>query len=287
MAFVVESTSSANNNNANNIVITKPTGLAVGELMVAVLTASRLASTTVTTLSGWSLAVGQSGIGGASIQYKIADSGDVAADNFQFQFNATTVVAGSIMRLSNNLPSSFLGTTDSSSGTITETTSPTRTIAITPTSKEALVVVGFIGSLDAQTPGTRETLTYTSAPSLTFTELHDKPSSNSNSAGAAYATQASIAEITSYGSTYSHNKDRYLTVFALFYSKVNDSGSNTLVATGSSTFTQTGIADTVGSTALATTTVEALTQTGQGNNPPTQWSNPTKPTTTWTNTPLS
>ena len=284
MGFVIQSTSTNNSNNANSIAIPKPSGLAVGNLMVAVLTANDAATTSVTTLSGWTSAITQSGNGGASIQFKIADAGDVAASNFTFAFSRTTVVAGSMLRLSNNLITGILGGTNAYNASITATSSPTNTISITPSSKEALIVVAVVARDNALpfAGGNDSVTSYNTVPTLSFTELHDKGANNSKASGAAYAIQAVAAEFTSYGAVFTSNKDRYLSILAVFNPIVDDSGSNTLATTNSPTFAQAGVADTIGGTTiLATTSTTQFIQSGKVEDIFT-WTPEVKTATTWT-----
>jgi len=284
MGFVIQSTSTNNNNNANSIAIPKPSGLAVGNLMVAVLTANDAATTTVTTLSGWTDAISQAGNGGASIQFKIATAGDVAASDFTFAFSRTTVVAGSMLRLSNNLTTGILGGTNAYNATISATSSPTNTIAITPSNKEALIVVAMVAR-DNAVPfagGNDSVTSYNTVPTLSFTELHDKGASNSKASGAAYAVQAVAAELTSYGAVFTSNKDRYLSILAVFNPVVDDSGSNTLATTNSPTFAQAGVADTIGGTTiLATTSTTQFAQSGKIVDP-SPWTPAVKTVPAWT-----
>lgn len=93
---------------AGTIVITKPTSLAVGDLMVAHIFYQRAA--TMTPLTGWynlagtvdsATTVDDTQAMKASVQYKVADAGDVAASNFTWTFTVDTTVArgGAIYRI--------------------------------------------------------------------------------------------------------------------------------------------------------------------------------------------
>lgn len=84
-----------------NVTITKPTSLAVGDLMVAHLYKQASSSPTIDTLSGWtSLLNTANGNSRTSVQYKIADSGDVAASNFTFTGGGTDAfMSGAIWRI--------------------------------------------------------------------------------------------------------------------------------------------------------------------------------------------
>ena len=96
MAVVVQSTSTDTSAGASTV-ITKPTGLAVGDLMVAHITsyglntivAIDIASGWTETTSGAVLDSGTSTGVRQSIQYKVATSGDVAATDFTFTAAST------------------------------------------------------------------------------------------------------------------------------------------------------------------------------------------------------
>ena len=101
MAIVVESVSPVATAISSNLTVTKPTGVAVGDLLVAVLFAveadvGSLAGESWTLLSGWSNAGSVlNGVTNAvSFQYKLATSGDVSASNFTFNFSDNETLRG-------------------------------------------------------------------------------------------------------------------------------------------------------------------------------------------------
>jgi hypothetical protein len=114
MAVTVQSVSSvARNTISTTLTITKPTGLAVGDLMVAHLVRSDNDQNSRTwSLSGWTSAVDTQGndtgtsSSGMAALHKIADSGDVAASNFTFTVSsAADFLAGAIYRIDGHAPS--------------------------------------------------------------------------------------------------------------------------------------------------------------------------------------
>lgn len=131
MAIVYETHTSATVDNSGSLVINKPTGLAVGDLMVAGIWGDRDGGTSAVpdTLSGWTsvrnLNTGSSN-GFLSVQTKIADSGDVAASNFTFTATGSTSqmhLCGYIVRVSGygNTAGEANATSGSTSSTLTIT----------------------------------------------------------------------------------------------------------------------------------------------------------------------
>lgn len=129
--------------NATSTTVTKPTGLAVGDLMLAhcAFVSSGLGGA-FNTPSGWTLLANKSAAGGEKYQYiftKVANSSDVAASNFTFSVNTTAYkIAAGIMRItgySSATPSTSSTTADNvTSGTLTMT-------GITPVRANELVII--------------------------------------------------------------------------------------------------------------------------------------------------
>jgi len=117
----------------SSITITKPSGLAVGDLMVAIIASVIDANNTP---SGWAKSDNW-GLGRLSLFTKIADSSDVAASNFTFTNSGTSrPMAGILYRVTGAGNSAVYfdghGTTDSTSDTLaTSGTVSVGTIATT------------------------------------------------------------------------------------------------------------------------------------------------------------
>lgn len=108
MAIAVASVSNTSlNNTTGSVIITKPTGLAAGDLMVAIL--SKKSTVVPNTLSGWtqiqtvdagSFGDSSSNNGTLTSFYKVADSTDAAASNFTFTSSDSGVqFGGGILRI--------------------------------------------------------------------------------------------------------------------------------------------------------------------------------------------
>jgi hypothetical protein len=93
----VASFSTANPGNGSSITVTKPSGLTVGDLMIFHYSYSD-ATDTASTISGWTHEINNyGGTLKTGIQYKIADSSDVAASDFTMGF--TGIVSGPLAGL--------------------------------------------------------------------------------------------------------------------------------------------------------------------------------------------
>lgn len=289
MAIVVESTftSAAPGSATTTVVLTKPTGLAVGELLVSILTSWDLSgganSGTWSTLSGWTSATSNTGTQSVvmSIQYKVATAGDVAAADFTFTHTTSEYMRGTILRCSgNNAVDGGLGTTDSYNNNAASSTAFSRSITpYTPPENGSLVIMQTNGDTDSTAAYTTSGQTVVNT---SFTEAWDAAYTSGGVNATAYGIQSTAAEISVYSATFSSSMARHHGQLAVFNPPVSASGSNTLVTTTTTTFAQTGTCDTTGATTLATATAESLTQSGQGTTP-TQWNHETKESTTWNN----
>lgn len=150
MAIAVQSVSSSNNNGASitTLLIDKPTGLLLGELMVAFLAGAGGSAATFS-LSGWTAyssgtfsTIG-TGVAG-TVLFKEADSGDVAASDFTFTASSVqTNLEGVIMRITGGhttTPFTTSATTGNNTGN-----NPTFASTITPTKANSLIVQCIAG----------------------------------------------------------------------------------------------------------------------------------------------
>ena len=288
MPLVVESVSATATASSTTLTVTKPAGLVVGELIVAILSSFDTPNDnngSFNTLSGWTSAVGGNYGGeiGQSIQYKLAASGDVAASNFTFTHTNTNNLVGKIIRVSgNNVLTGGLAATDGQTGGNTGATFDGTITAFTPPVDGALVIMQVGGS--ASSGSFRTVGSYTVA-GTSFTEAYDVSISGSayGGAAAAYGIQGTAAEISTYKATFSIQPNDFFGQLAVFYPPVNASGTNTLVTTTSASFAQSGTCDTIGGTNVLTATDTTMFAQGGTGTSPIQWTNEAKPSTTWTN----
>lgn len=172
-----------------SFVITKPTSLTVGDLMLAQITAFSSGSTVINLPTNWvSVLIQANGNMLNRIMYKIADSADVAATNFTFTGSGTGVLmGGAIMRITGYGPAAVV---EASNSTTWSGTSANLAIGITPARGNDLLFI-FVGVASSNPNGTISAQAIaTSDPG--FTEIYDFDSSESadiNRIAAAYAVR--------------------------------------------------------------------------------------------------
>lgn len=292
MSIVVESVSAvATNSASSSLTITKPTGLSVGDLLVAsisIYTADGAPGTTSwDTLSGWSLATSLDAGGdvGLSIQYKIADAGDVAASNFTFTASATAdLLVGQLLRCSGHAPlDQLVSASTYSNNTADSATFAATHSAFTPAVDGALVIIQVSGIFS--TGSTNRTTSAYTTTNVSYTEGYDV-GANDGSGGShtamAYGIQSTAAEISAYGATFNTSTPDHYGQIAIFTAPVDASAENTLVTTDTTLFAQSGACDGVGGNNLLATDTTLFSQSGKGTSPQ-QWTNGAKNSASWTN----
>ena len=284
MALVVESTASNSVTGSNNLTITKPTGVEVGDLLIAVLGSYNGA---ISTLSGWTLGANRlSSVSYINVQYKIADSGDVAASNYTFTIANNQINGGSILRVSGQSGLNPVQYTDDDEQLNATGTAISFTTSVTPAADGSLLVMGF--SCDDGTGAATSINGYSvTGASTTWTELHDYSADIGGSASpvtaAAYSVLGTASAITAYGATTGIALDDHAGIFMVVNPLIDATASHTLITTDTDIFTPNGTADTITlEQSLVTTDTTTFAQTGRATSP-TQWTNETKPSTTWTN----
>lgn len=285
MAIVVESSSSAGFTLATSITIPKPTGLAVGDLMVCYV--GLINGTSVanfSTLSGWTEKSDYTGGSGTTnvigCQVKIADAGDVAASNFTFTANASGRIGGVILRISGHAPNAYSATTTNALSSATST--PSGTVSLTPLYDDSLIILGFLGGA---ADGTGSISGYTiNGTNPIFTEYLDitvDAGANDGIFGVAAGVQETASEITTISATSTQSKNWKTQVTAV-YPFTNASGTASLLTTTPTFFSEASVnVGTNGTTNLLQATPEIFSQAGVGTQP-TQWNEPSESTSTWT-----
>jgi len=291
--MVVESVSAvATSNDTTTVVVTAPTGITVGDLLVCFLSSYSGGSyaSSILLKSGWSSAGSnewQTRLK-QSIQFRVADSSDAAASTFTFtRDNDSERFSGYMIRTSGQNASVPLGYVDTySSGTINSASFSATVDAYTPNTDGALVVINYAGFTDSGSGGFPTFSSYAGIPNTTLVGIQTSGSSGASTAVAGasvYGIQSTDSEITGFTATLNRGLENHYGQIAVFLPPVNQSGTNTLVETTTTTFTQAGTCDTIGGTNVLTEgTGVTLTQTGVGTSP-TQWTNEAKPSTTWVN----
>ena len=269
----------------SSFVITKPAGLAVGDLMVAILSKSDTINSQdsdINTASGWTLRGERKfndSNGELNIQTKVAASGDVAAGNFTFTTDNPCFVGGAIVAVSDPASGAEFQSIEMDS---TETvTILSNTSALTPIVANTLI----IAAIASQTGNDTTTSAFSSTPSITFIERADfvrDSVQDGPSLAIATGVYTGTAEITAYGATLS-NAALTASSLILINPQVNATAAvspmdvppaiNGVVATNDVSL-DVGHMDT-----------EPVVNGLISKKTPTPWRNPDKPSSNWNNLP--
>ena len=280
MPSTTVTTSSAN---AASLTITKPTGLAVGDLLVAFITAIAGGAFPIDTPAGWTMTLydSNSSTRKFGVFTKVADSSDVAAANFTFTTSGgASAMVGVLVRCSGVASGSEI-TASEFDETFT-TSSPSFTGASTPATTDSLVLMAMTGWDNG---GLITVSGYASTPSKTWTELADL---NINQGtidpflAVASAQSGSLTQITAYSATLSATPDTCDGALIIIRPPTNATGTNALFSIAPAFFDENGRADTRGTNTLLEVSPTINTQNGRATSP-TQWQNEDKPSTAWIN----
>lgn len=288
MAIAVESTGTKSFATGATCAVPKPSSLAVGEWMVAIVCANGgTSSNTISTLSGWTSGVHQQGDNATlSIQYKQADSGDTAASTFTFSTNEGTnpVMAGCILRLSGVSDNDNFDAGEGDSRNSTATVNINFTGTTTPSYDNSLVIVGL--SVNGQGYTNNSISAFTSTPTLSFTQAIDTSIAQAGGNydpgfSVGYATQSTAAQITAYGGTNNNTESVHVGALATITPQTN--GSVTL-----DSISLTATPQDPSLTGSATLTLDSVSLTATPNDvtasaPTPTWTNKSKNSTSVTN----
>lgn len=289
MAIAVTTQSAVATAASTSVTITKPTGLAVGDLLVAHLCASgnsSIASSDWTVPSGWtrdadaninySHTSNNAGVR-SNMMYKVADSSDAAATNFSFTFGASTNLSGVLFRVTGQRSSTPLADANSA-GTASESTdtSPTAySASVTPTIADSLIMI-FVSTRNGS--GFGGYAISTSDPGG-WTEAYD-----SNNIACAYVNRTQTTGTGTATITWSGSNVGNVLIVAAFSPSFGVTVSADLITSTSTVQapTVTGGASVSVSTITSTGTVQALSSSGQADWSPldkadnTSWSSQAK-----------
>ena len=280
MAIVVESTSNGSTTSSTTLTITKPSGVQVGDFLVAML-GVYASSPTISTASGWTLLTTQTCTNGlTSLQYKVADSGDVSASNYSWTCASDILNSGSILRISGVSGVSPLSQFDSDVNNTAAGADFNFTTSITPNNNGSLLLISLHGNDNNSDAAHTMSGYFVTGSSPTWVETHDFGVNTSGTAdpqnAGAYALLATATALTAYGATSSGACDNQAGIFAVVAPRTDATGENTLVEADAVSLAQTGTADTVGTNTLVEATAEVFSQSGEDTVP-----------SVWTPTPKS
>lgn len=141
MAVAIQSSSSTAWAGANNVVITKPSGLIVGDLLIAFVFYQD-GGITITPPSGWTtLRTTTDGNIAIWSFYKIATSTETAATDFTFGASSSIEIGGGMVRI-DGFPTSPIWT--SAGATTTSTATPSFANTITPAVADSLLIMAVV-----------------------------------------------------------------------------------------------------------------------------------------------
>jgi hypothetical protein len=270
MAITLESVQTGAYANAT-LTITKPVGLAVGDLLVAVVHGNESGGITIPT--GWT---GLSSIvGSVSLitYYKIATSTEVAASNFTWSVTSGNYIGGLIARITGH--NSTTPVAVFANDTEVATATPTFTTTVTPTTADSLLFF-FLGTYQSGS-SSRTASGYsivTSNP--TWTEQFD---ATTNAPGSA-TYQFSVATATRPQTTATGNATVTMnsSCTELSHTMLVVRPALAFTATDTTTTTDTLVKGITKNILDTTTTTDTLTATKQKD-----WNNTAKNSSTWVN----
>lgn len=263
MAIAVESVST----NAMGIggVLTKPTGLAVGDSMVAIMVAETTAD--LSAPSGWATVSTSDNptYSKTKLFTKIADAGDVATSTFTF--TGTDIRGGILYRISGaSLENSFVQVGD-------------------PVGEQSLIIIWANSGDNGGRTVTYNAYTASGGVSPTFTERLDSSEATGLTTcfGVADGIYNSGATITSFGVTASGAIDENTSKMFVIPAQVNASAQATFLAVTPTLISPTGSNTDTATSTLLEVSPTFHSPTAKSSSDSTQWTNETKPTTVWTN----
>lgn len=293
MALVVESTSTAVVSNADNVVITKPTGVAVGDLLLLVATGS---GSTAPTCTGFTMILSNT----LSVRpfialfYRIADASDVAAANYTVALSGATSSGGAAMlRVSgwatgNPIHLSALASNTQDAG---DWTVSSGAISLTRPSQQLLLMAGDFFSDDNYSTFSNYTIVSGDA-NPTWTELVDSTYDtssgiNKKSFFVAYAVTTNTSTITEYSVLATPgtlgSSDFVASFLAVICSPNSPTPNVSHFAIAPELFSPTVTQVNVSPEVCHLDTAPAVEGLNIKATAPTQWTNETSNPTTWTN----
>lgn len=295
MAIVVESVSTASwvtSIDPNiSLTITKPTGVAVGDMLVACIVDGGGAPPPEVTVSstGWTLLRASTGAETFTLWqfYRVATSSDVSASNYEFTTNydgvGTAKMTGCILRLSGVANSATPTATDGIDNNKLSTAMSVSGLSITPPANNSLLVLAVLGANNEVGSGSFSGYTI-NGTNPTWTEHMDSINLTVDDSTFAVATaiMSTAAEITTISATHSVMQDDYIALLGVFREAVSASGTTTLL-TPNTNFHAPSASAGVSGTVASLHSVSPTINNADGSTNTSQWTKETKENTTWTN----
>lgn len=258
---------STGNDNTTTVTITKPSGLAVGDLMVSVCGAEQN-GVNINIPAGWGTVVTKAQTNGrCTISYKVADSSDVAASNFVFTSSIGKIL-GIIYRITG---ADVTHIQSADSGSISGT--PTHN----PYSNPAVVIVAACAT-DISSQHNFSGYSVSGGDSPTMTERFDDGVTGADavSIGVADGSYASLSNITAYSiSAIGGSPDDFDIFLVTIPGVTNASGTVALHSADADFFAPTASSGTTGTNALLSADADFFSTSGESI-VPTVWTPITK-----------
>lgn len=287
MALVVESYSTATDNNANSLTVTKPTGTVSGDLLL--LLANGESTGNPPTCTGFTETVSdsQSGAKGmnASALYKIAGGSEPAS----YTVNVGTGLCGgaTMLRISGWTSDAPVFSSDTFTGTHDTGSITINSGSVASDLPSNSLVVAFIGHAGNNAVTVSNYTLTTGGSNPTWTEMQDTDYAISSgttrqSIATAYANYNSTNDITQFSadlaSTTSGDAETYVAMALVIVEPVGATGNHALHAVSPTFFGASGSAGSTGTHSLfePTITLFATSATGQANS----WTNTNRPALT-------
>lgn len=262
----------ASHSSGGGATLAKPTGLAEGDLMIAILTSAIFGTGgTISAASGFTTYASVTTTSNDYIDmyvfYKRATSGDVAASTFNFGGGK-----GVLFRVTDGAANSgeIVGPFQPGTGDLPN---------ITPAVADTLILFAAANSNNIGASDTLTSVTLTGGTNPTWTIDYNSAEAG-HSLGMAHGTYASTTEITNISGDLSGSDDN-ITGYVLIRSTVSASGTTSLHVADADFFAPTATSDTNGTAALHTADADFFSTSGNVRQPAI-WSNQSKNNSTWT-----
>lgn len=251
--------------------ISKPTGLAVDDTMVAILSVGFGHSSSPAAPSGWTLVQSLDAVGNGYAELHVftkkATSDDVAASDFNF-----TAGQGVIYRISGAASTVANMQYDIKEGA-------TSLEDLTPAITGCLLLFGCVNGNNAGASDSLTAVTLTGDTNPTWT-IDRSSAAAGFSNGMAHATYNSIATITDVTGDLGGTDDN-IRCIVIVRPIANGSGTASLLSADADLFAPAASAGTTGTAALLSADADLFAPTSRATSP-TVWTPTSKPSTTWT-----
>ncbi len=281
---VVESSATTNFGTGTSVTITKPTGLAVDDLLVATIMYTASGGTnSASAPAGWSTLETvdmTDSFRRLYVFYKVATSTETAASNFSFTTTGTCSLGGGLMRISGLAAGNEIQTSEQDLYSSTSTTSISFTGALTPDYTDSLVLM-VLGAFESG-QGSTTMSSYGSTPTKTWAEVYDFGNTDGQDANLAVASATSgvTTEITAYSATLSASKSTHGGVLMIINAPQDETGNSTFFDAAPAFFANTASYDTNANSTFISTSPNFPLSTGSEISK-TQWTSDVKETSTW------